>query len=141
MSLDWPCPGPDPAHDHDVTLPSLAPPPPPHPPLFQNTITTSTCNCPCDQPHQPQITQQVDEQAEGPPLTLTAVSGQSISLTTDMLKALSPEQIYKIYQTYIKELSSRWVRGGSCLAMCGVEVWVWAWVCYKVAVFLCVEWK
>jgi hypothetical protein len=33
-----------------------------------------------------QITQQVDEQAEGPPLTLTAVSGQSISLTTDMLK-------------------------------------------------------
>lgn len=34
----------------------------------------------------PQITQQVDEQAEGPPLTLTAVSGQSISLTTDMLK-------------------------------------------------------
>lgn len=33
-----------------------------------------------------QITQQVYEQAEGPPLTLTAVSGQSISLTTDMLK-------------------------------------------------------
>jgi hypothetical protein len=33
-----------------------------------------------------QITQQVDEQTEGPPLTLTAVSGQSISLTTDMLK-------------------------------------------------------
>lgn len=56
-----------------------------------------------------EITQQVDEQTEGPPLTLTAVSGQSISLTTDMLKALSPEQIYKIYQTYIKELSSRLV--------------------------------
>eukprot|EP00775_Hariotina_reticulata_P012515 gene12515-12649_t len=56
-----------------------------------------------------EITQQVYEQAEGPPLTLTAVSGQSISLTTDMLKALSPEQIYKIYQTYIKELSSRLV--------------------------------
>jgi hypothetical protein len=33
-----------------------------------------------------QITQQVDEQTEGPPLTLTAVSGQSISLTADMLK-------------------------------------------------------
>lgn len=36
-----------------------------------------------------QITQQVDEQTEGPPLTLTAVSGQSISLTTDMLKVSS----------------------------------------------------
>jgi len=56
-----------------------------------------------------EITQQVDDHLDAPPLTLTAVSGQSISLTADMLKALSPEQIYKIYQTYIKELSARLV--------------------------------
>lgn len=41
-----------------------------------------------------QITQQVDEQTEGPPLTLTAVSGQSISLTTDMLKVRAPHEPY-----------------------------------------------
>jgi hypothetical protein len=51
----------------------------------------------------------VDDTLDAPPLTLTAVSGQSISLTADMLKALSPEQIYKIYQTYIKELSAQLV--------------------------------
>lgn len=51
----------------------------------------------------------MDDTLDAPPLTLTAVSGQSISLTADMLKALSPEQIYKIYQTYIKELSAQLV--------------------------------
>eukprot|EP00877_Chromochloris_zofingiensis_P006249 jgi/Chrzof1/1878/Cz10g24190.t1 len=56
-----------------------------------------------------EVTQQVDDHTDAPPLTLTAVSGQSISLTSDMLKELLPEQIYKIYQTYIKELSARLV--------------------------------
>jgi hypothetical protein len=49
------------------------------------SVLLSVCPAVVFLPHT-QITQQVDEQAEGPPLTLTAVSGQSISLTTDMLK-------------------------------------------------------
>lgn len=39
------------------------------------------------------------------PMTLTVANGQAIQLTYDMLRDLTPEQIYKIYQTYIKELS------------------------------------
>lgn len=46
-----------------------------------------------------QITQQVDEQTEGPPLTLTAVSGQSISLTTDMLKVSCFRKPQYLYDT------------------------------------------
>ena len=46
-----------------------------------------------------EVTQQFDDALDAPPLTLTAVGGQPISLTSDMLKELSPEQIYKIYQT------------------------------------------
>jgi hypothetical protein len=37
-----------------------------------------------------------------------------------MLKALSPEQIYKIYQTYIKELSSRWAARARAQPVTGV---------------------
>jgi hypothetical protein len=48
-----------------------------------------------------QITQQVDEQAEGPPLTLTAVSGQSISLTTDMLKVRSGRRFLRVNHCHI----------------------------------------
>jgi hypothetical protein len=46
-----------------------------------------------------EVTQQFDDALDAPLLTLTAVGGQPISLTSDMLKELSPEQIYKIYQT------------------------------------------
>ncbi|GBF88723.1 hypothetical protein Rsub_01622 [Raphidocelis subcapitata] len=52
---------------------------------------------------------QHDDAGDAPPLTLSAVAGQDIQLTSEQLKALTPEQIYKLYQTYIKELSARLV--------------------------------
>lgn len=56
-----------------------------------------------------EISAQHDDAADAPPLTLSAVAGQDVQLTSEQLKALSPEQIYKLYQTYIKELSARLV--------------------------------
>jgi hypothetical protein len=41
------------------------------------------------------------------PMTLTVANGQAIQLTYEMLRELTPEQIYKIYQTYVKELSTK----------------------------------
>lgn len=46
-----------------------------------------------------EISAQHDDAADAPPLTLSAVAGQDIQLTSEQLKALSPEQIYKLYQT------------------------------------------
>ncbi|KAI8468794.1 MAG: hypothetical protein J3K34DRAFT_470571 [Monoraphidium minutum] len=56
-----------------------------------------------------EISAQHDDTDDAPPLTLSAVVGQDVQLNSDQLKALSPEQIYKLYQTYIKELSARLV--------------------------------
>jgi len=47
--------------------------------------------------------------ADAAPLNLTAVAGQELQLTAGQLKGLSPEQIYRLYQTYIKELSTQLV--------------------------------
>jgi len=52
-----------------------------------------------------QISQHADNPQEAPPLTLSAVSGQNIQLTSEMLKHLTPEQIYKIYQVGCPRLS------------------------------------
>lgn len=54
-----------------------------------------------------EVPQQLTDDPDTAALQLTAVSGQVLNLTADMVKELSPEQIYKIYQTYIKELSAR----------------------------------
>lgn len=40
---------------------------------------------------------------------MSAPSAQLVSLTPEMMKELSSEEIYKIYQTYVKELSVKLV--------------------------------
>lgn len=83
----------------------------------------STSSRPCHSPmrcppsHPPvdmQISQHADDPLDAPPLTLTAVTGQTISLTADMLKELTPEQIYKIYQVHRRARSERFL--GAVLA-------------------------
>jgi hypothetical protein len=65
-----------------VLNPHLCPPPPHHQVMQESK----------------EISAQHDDAADAPPLTLSAVAGQDIQLTSEQLKALSPEQIYKLYQ-------------------------------------------
>nr|QKY14967.1 predicted protein [Polytomella parva] len=56
-----------------------------------------------------QVMQENKEVTEAELATLNAPGNQLVPLTSDMMKELSSEEIYKIYQTYVKELSVRLV--------------------------------